>query len=89
MKNENRIKAETAIKNAKEILAANKINVVEMDRVMTDGRNQYTRNVGGSFSARTEAEYMLMEVFGDLDIKDSETEEWMQAEAAKLGITLE
>lgn len=82
-------KAEAAIAKAQAMLSENKLTVVEMDRVMTDGRNEYTRNVGGAFSARTEAEFMLLEAFNNIALDNEATEQWMQAEAAKLGITLE
>jgi hypothetical protein len=90
-----KVQAEAAIEKAKAMLAANKPTAVEMDRVMTDGNNAYTVNVGGSISARTEAQFMLLEVFNSLplgapeDDYDSAEMKWMQAEAAKLGITLE
>lgn len=93
--NEAQAKAEAAIAKAKQMLDANQLTAVEMNRVMTDGRNQYTVNVGGVFSARTEAEFMLLEVFNSLPLGEAADDyehpvaKWMQAEAAKLGITLE
>jgi hypothetical protein len=93
--NEAQSKAEAAIAKAQQMLTANVATVVEMDRTMTDGRNTYTRNVGGVFSARTEAEFMLLEVFNSLPLGEAADDyehpaaRWMQDEAAKLGITLE
>lgn len=93
-KTEHQIKAEAAIERAKAMLTENKSVAVEISRTMTDGRNTYTRNVGGVFSARTEAEFMLYNTFNALPVGDGEetycdAAKFMQAEATKLGITLE
>lgn len=85
--NTNQAKAEAAIEKAKAILAANERTSVEMDRVMTDGRNQYAVNVGGTFSARTEAEYILRAAYSETPFGDSSAD-WLEVEAAKLGVEL-
>lgn len=96
--NEYQIKAEAAVMKAKAILTENKVTVIEMDRVMTDGNNEYTRNVSGSFSAQTEAQFYLTEAVNSMVLPfGASTEDcanfiaaldWMEVEAAKLGFEI-
>ncbi len=84
---------EAIIAKAKAILSEGKSTSMEMSRVMTDGRNEYTHNIGGVFSARTEMEFYLKEecrkfmnsgAFSELE----PALDWMTEEAAKLGVEL-
>jgi hypothetical protein len=87
MQDQHQLKAEAAISNAKAILAADEKTVVEMDRIATDGNNQYTVNVGAVFSARTEVEHLLKAAYSETPFGDPSAD-WLEAEAAKLGFEL-